>query len=158
MLLSTFEWLESLHLGNTLDDTGYLVAAVNVAHLVSLSLFLGAVVVVDLRLLGRGLTKQPVARVAQNARPWLVAGFLAMVVTGLLQVAATPMKAYYSAQFWLKMELLVVAVIFTFVVRDRVTQANETRLGPFWGKAVALVSLFLWVTIAVEGRLIGLLQ
>jgi hypothetical protein len=158
MLLSIFERLEDLHLGNSLDDTGYLVAFINVSHLLALTVFLGAVLVVDVRLLGRGLINQPLSRVAKNARPWLIAGFLAMVVTGVLQVLGTPMKAYHSSQFWFKMQLLVVAVIFTFVVRARLTQADERRIGPLWGKAAAVVSLLLWITIAVEGRLIGLLQ
>jgi hypothetical protein len=31
-------------------------------------------------------------------------------------------------------------------------------MGPVWGKLVGLISISLWVTIAVCGRLIGLLQ
>lgn len=153
-----FEWLESLQFATLFDDGGYVVAAINVMHLLALTVFLGAVLVVDVRLLGRGMTKQPVARVAQNAQPWLIYGFLAVAITGVLQIFATPMKAYYSAQFWLKMELLIVALIFTFTVRRKVAQADEGRIGPVWGKAVAIASFALWATIAMEGRLIGLLQ
>jgi hypothetical protein len=158
MLLPFFEWLEALKLGSAVDDSGYLVAAVNVMHLLALTVFLGAALVVDVRLLGRGMTEQPLARVARDAQPWLIRGFLAVALTGVLQILATPMKAYYSAQFWLKMELLIVAVVLTFVVRRWLTQVDEARLGPVWGKVVALVSIVLWTTIAVEGRLIGLLQ
>jgi hypothetical protein len=158
MLMPLFEYVEALHLGNALDDSGYLVAFINIAHLLALTVFLGAVLVVDVRLLGRGFIKEPLSRVARDAQPWLVAGFIAVVITGILQVLGTPMKAYHSAQFWFKMQLLVVAVIFNFVVRYRITQADENRVGPLWGKVAALVSLALWTTIAVEGRLIGLLQ
>lgn len=157
MLMPLFEYVENLHLGNALDDTGYLVAFINVSHLLALTVFLGALLVVDVRLLGSGFIKQPVSRVARNAYPWLVAGFLAMVLTGVLQVLGTPMKAYHSAQFWFKMQLMIVAVIFTFVVRQRIAQADD-RVGPLWGKAAAVASLLMWTTIAVEGRLIGLLQ
>jgi hypothetical protein len=158
MLMPIFEYVEALHLGNTLDDSGYLVAFVNIAHLLALTVFLGAVAVVDVRLLGRGFSQQPLSRVARDAQPWLIAGFLAVVVTGILQVLGTPMKAYHSVQFWFKMQLLFVAVIFTFVVRHRLTQADENRVGPLWGKLAAVISIALWTTIAVEGRLIGLLQ
>lgn len=158
MLLSLFTWLESLKLGAVVDNSGYFVAAVNVTHLVSLSFFIGAVLIVDLRLLGGGMTTQPIARVAAGARPWLIGAFLALAVTGILQILATPMKVYYSANFWNKVVLLAIAVVYTFTVRRKITQLEDARVGPVRGKLVALFSLVLWVSIAVEGRLIGLLQ
>jgi len=155
---SFFIWLEGLQLSNRIDPAGYIVPFVNVAHLLALTVFVGAVLIVDLRLLGQGMTKQPLARVADDAQPWLIGAFAAMAVTGVLQVVATPLKAYYSANFWLKMELLVVALIFTFVVRRWITRADERRVGPIWGKLVGLTSIALWSFIAAQGRLIGLLQ
>jgi hypothetical protein len=117
--------------------------------------FIGALLVVDLRLLGSGMRRQPLSDVVRSARPWLYGGFVAMAITGSLQVVATPMKAYFSDQFWLKMELLIVAVIFTFIVRLLVSGRDEA---PGWGKPAGLFSIVLWSFIAVQGRLIGLLQ
>src|SRR5918994_5610237 len=108
-MLSLFERLESLGFG---AGSEYLGAFINVAHLLALTVFIGAILIVDLRLIGSGMRKQPINEVARNAQPWMLASFGAMVLTGMLQVLATPMKAYYSEQFWLKMQLLVVAVIF----------------------------------------------
>jgi hypothetical protein len=158
MLLPFFQRLEDLHLATAIDTSGYFVAAINVMHLLALTLFIGAVLIVDLRLLGRGISKQPLVQVARDAQPWLIAGFLALFVTGVLQILATPMKAYYSPQFWFKMQLLVVAVIYTFTLRRKITMSDEKRVGPIWGKLVALVSISMWVMIAISGRLIGLLQ
>jgi hypothetical protein len=153
-----FEWMETLQFGTALDDAGFLVAGINVMHLLSLTIFFGAVLIVDVRLLGRGMSRQPVARVARDAQPWLVGGFIAVVITGALQILATPMKAYYSMNFWLKMELLIVAVILTFTVRHWIARAEEGTVAPVWGKLVAVASIALWTTIAVQGRFIGLLQ
>jgi hypothetical protein len=158
MLLPFFTWLESLQLGAAVDESGYLIAAINVSHLLALAIFVGAALIVDLRLLGRGMTQQPLARVVRGAQPWLARGFAALAVTGILHIVATPMKVYYSENFWFKMQLLVVAVLFTFIMRSRIVRVDEARLGPFWGKAFAVVSITLWTTIAVQGRLIGLLQ
>ena len=157
MLLPFFTWLESLKFGSVFDDSGYLIATVNVSHLLALAVFVGAVLIVDLRLLGGGMSKQPVRRVAESAQPWLVGGFVAMAITGVLQIVATPMKVYYSDQFWNKVALLVVAVLFTFTLRRWVTRWDDARLG-IWGKVVGVASLALWTSIAIEGRLIGLLQ
>jgi hypothetical protein len=64
-------------------------------------------------------------------------------------------KCYYSAAFWFKMTSLALAIIFTFTVRQRVTQADDARIGPIKGKLVALISLALWSGVGVGGRWIG---
>jgi hypothetical protein len=158
MLQPFFTRLEALKFATWFDSGGYFVAFFNVAHLIALTVFVGAFLTVDLRLLGGGMRKQPLAQVARDAQPWLIGAFLALAVTGVLQILATPMKAYFSPQFWLKVQLLVVAVIFTFTVRRMITRADEKRVGPVWAKLVGLISISLWVSIAVCGRLIGLLQ
>ena len=56
------------------------------------------------------------------------------------------------------MEILALALIFTFTLRRWVTQADEGRVGPVWSKVVALVSITLWTTVTVGARLIGLLS
>ena len=126
-------------------------------HLMGLALIGGALLVVDLRLLGLGLRHQPVAQVARDAERWLLVSLLVLLPTGLLQFmcfAAT--KYYYLTAFWVKMAALSLALVFTFVVRRKVAMADETRIKPVWSKLVALVSLSLWSTVAIAGRLIGL--
>ena len=151
-MLPFFQWLESLKFG---AGNEYTVAFINVTHLLSLVVFIGALLVVDLRLLGSGMRRQPLSDVVTAARPWLFGGFVAMFITGSLQVVATPMKAYFSDQFWLKMQLLIVGVIFTAVVRTLIANRDEA---PAWGKIAGVASIALWSYIAVQGRLIGLLQ
>ena len=117
----------------------------------------GAVLVVDLRLLGFGLCHQPVAQVARDAERWMLVSLLVLLPTGILQFmcfAAT--KYYYLTAFWVKMAALSLALVFTFAVRRRVVMADERRISPVWNRLVALVSLSLWSTVAIAGRLIGL--
>lgn len=115
----------------------------------------GAVLLVDLRLLGYGLRRQPVAQLAQDAERWLVTGLVVMVSTGILLFMCFATKYYYLTFFWVKMAALTLVVVFTFSVRRRVVMADEARANPAWGKLVALVSLALWTTVAVGGRYIG---
>jgi hypothetical protein len=91
----------------------------------------------------------------REARPWLIGGFSGLVVTGLLQLMLQPVKEYYSDLFWMKMEFMAVAIVYTFFIRPRLAQLDESRLR-IWGKVLGLVSIALWAGVAIPARLIGL--
>jgi hypothetical protein len=124
-------------------------------HLMGLSLIGGAVLVVDLRLLGLGLRRQPVAGLAHDAERWLFRGLVVTVSTGILLFMCFATKYYYLTFFWVKMAALVLVILFTLSVHRRVVMANEADVSPVLCKLVALVSLSLWTIVAVGGRYIG---
>jgi len=156
MVLSLARWIDGLEIVHTMRDIAIIGAMINVMHLVALSVFAGAVVIVALRLMGTGLTRTPLVQVEREARPWLIYGFLGLVVTGIPQLMLQSLKEYYSELFWMKMEVMVVAIIFTFVIVPKLARADEARLGPIWGKLAGVASLLLWGSVAVPARLIGL--
>ena len=136
-------------------DSPWLFPVIATIHLMGLAVIGGAVLLVDLRLLGLGLRSQPVARLARDAERWLVRGLLVMVSTGILLFMCFATKYYYLTFFWVKMASLFLVIVFTFSVRRRAAMADETRMNPVWSKVVALVSLALWTTVAIGGRWIG---
>ena len=152
-----FEWMEGLWLSQTFQGAVWLSPIVQCVHLIALAVFAGAVLIVDVRLLGRGMTQTPLAQVARDAQPWLIGAFLVLLVTGIPQLTSTAMKQYYSPFFWWKMEGMLLALIFTFTLRRRVTLTDEVRLGSFWPKVVGISSIALWSGVAIGARLIGLL-
>jgi uncharacterized membrane protein len=83
--------------------------------------------------------------------------FVTLVITGIPQGMSTAMKVYYSPMFWLKMYILLVAIVFTVTVRRTITRTDEARLGPVVPKLVAVISIGLWTAVAAAARLIGLL-
>ena len=83
MLLPVFEWVGNLAISKAMNESGWIVATIQAFHLLALAVFAGAVLIVDLRLLGQGLTDQSVAQVARAARPWVRIGFFGMVATGI---------------------------------------------------------------------------
>jgi putative copper export protein len=151
-----FEWLNNLPVSVAINESGWIAAVIQAFHLLALVLFTGGVLVVDLRLLGSGLTQEPVSRVARDSRPWLMWGLIGLTVTGIPQLMSLAQKEYDSEFFWVKMYFLVAALVFTFTVRRRVTQAEEARVGRFWSAVVGLVSIALWTGVVVPARLIGL--
>ena len=80
MLRTFFEWMGNTSFSQGILNSVYQSAAYNLVHLLSMVIFAGAILVVDLRLLGKGLTTQPIAQVARAAQPWLIGGFLGLLL------------------------------------------------------------------------------
>jgi hypothetical protein len=152
-LLPFFEWCEATWIGDAIRGSLWLFPVIEAAHLLGLCMLGGAVLVVDLRMLGIGL-RQPIAEVARDARPWLLGAVVVMLATGTALFLSESIKCYYNTSFWVKITTLPIALLFTFTVRSRVAAASgidataRTRL-------VALISLALWFTVAAAGRWIG---
>lgn len=156
MVLEVMEWMGDTRLSLFFGSGVWYSPLIQVAHLVAVAVFAGALLVVDLRLLGTGLTQTPVKTVAEDAQPWLMGGLIALTVTGLPSLFQLAIKQYYSPFWWWKMEMLALGLIFIFTVRRKVLQTDESDLGSFWPKIVGLVSMALFLGVTIGARLIGL--
>ena len=153
MVLELFKTIENSGLGKAIRDSKCLFPVIEAFHLLGLAVIGGAVLIVDLRLLGFVLREQPVSQIARDAQPWLIGSLIVMLVSGSLLFSSEATKCYYHDAFWVKMSSLALAILFTFTVRRKVTQAKE--LAPMWSKLVAVVSVALWSGVGIGGRWIG---
>lgn len=150
-----FEWCDGLAMSQAYRESLYLFALTQCLHLVAVTTFVGAIAIVDLRLLGWGPVRQSRAELARSAQRILLWAGLAVLVTGIPQFTANALSSYSrSPVFGFKMGLLAVALVFTATVRRRVALANEGRLPSWVPKAVGAVSLALWMSVTIGGRLI----
>ena len=157
MLEPYFQWMNDLAVSKAIGESIWIYPLVQAIHLLFLALFAGSLLIVDLRLMGWGMREQPVAKVASDARPWMILGFVGLVVTGMPQLMQNAMREYFSDFFWIKMYVLPVALIYTFTIRQRVAMADESRVAPAMSKLTGLASILLWIGgVAVPSRLIGL--
>lgn len=154
-LLEFCRWLQYSAPLHAMRDSPVFFPIVATIHLMGLALIGGAVLVVDLRLLGFGRQGDPAAEVAHDAERWLFRGVAVMVTTGILLFMCFATKYYYLTFFWVKMAALLTVIVFTLSIRRRVAMANEADVSPIRRRLVALVSLALWTTVAVGGRYIG---
>ena len=154
-LLEFCRWVQFSEPLVAMRSSPWLFPVIATIHLMGLAVIGGAVLLVDLRLLGLGLRRQPVSELARDAERWLVGGLLVMVSTGILLFMCFATKYYYLTFFWVKMVALFLVVVFTLSVRRRVVMGDEARVSPAWSKLVAGVSLSLWTTVAIGGRWIG---
>ena len=154
-LLPFFEWCENTAIGEAILNSVWLFPVIESFHLVALALIGGAVLLVNMRLLGLLLGQRPVSELARDAHPWFLGGLLVMFASGVPLFLSESIKCYYSFAFWVKMSALFAVLVFTFTVHRGVTLADEGRVGPVRGKLVAVVSLVLWAAVGWGGRWIG---
>jgi hypothetical protein len=144
-----FEWMQGLAFSAFFLESIWPTPIVQCIHLVAVAVFAGALLIVDLRLLGTGLKTASLPEVARAAQPWLVWSFVALVLTGIPQMASTALKQYYSPFFWWKMQAVFLGLVVTFLIR---------HYGPVWPKVVGVTSIALWTSVTIGARLIGLLS
>jgi hypothetical protein len=153
-LLAFFEWCEATAIGHAIRSSPWLFPVIEAVHLIGLCVLGGSLLVVDLRMLGLGLRRQPIGELAREVWPWLLGSIAVMVVTGTALFLSESVKCYYNQAFWVKITTIPVALLFTATVRRRVARTGDME-PTARTKLTAIVSLALWFTVAAAGRWIG---
>ena len=154
MLLPFFEWCETVWLGRAVVGSLWLFPVIEAVHLLGLSVLGGAVLIVDLRLLGTGLKSWTPAELWREARPFTIGALVVMIATGVPLFLSEALKCYYNDSFWVKMTTLPIAIAFAFTVRARAT-TDSVRNTARRQAVVGALSIALWLTVAAAGRWIG---
>lgn len=147
-----FLWLDHSALANLVRASTWAFAALEVIHLFGLTLLLGSISVLDLRLLGGGLRDQSISEIALDVTPWTMIGLGTVTVTGVILATAEAGRLYESGPFLIKMILFALAVVFTFTFQRGLAKSEPSR-----GAAVrgGIISLLLWFGVGFAGRAIA---
>ena len=154
MLLPFFEWCETLWLGRVVIGSLWLFPVIEAVHLLGLSVLGGAVLIVDLRLLGTGLKSWTPAELWREARPFMIGAIVLMLATGIPLFLSEAIKCYYNNSFWVKMTTLPIAIAFAFTIRAGAT-TDAVSNTPRRQALIGAVSITLWLIVAAAGRWIG---
>jgi hypothetical protein len=159
MLLETLAAaIQASPLSATLRSSLWLYPLVNTGHVVGIALLFGAIVPLDLRLVG-WWQRMPVDDLAGILVPVSVAGLLLALSTGSLLFATRPLDYVGEPLFGIKMALLVLAVGNALLLRLSLPrgsgQAGAGARPRFAWRLAGIVSLVLWLGVITAGRLIG---
>jgi len=128
-------------------------------HLACIALFGGMILATDLRLLGLTFNSLTITDVVTSLRPWKRVGGTIMIAMGLLLAASEAEKYAPNPFFWTKMIILgligVHALIFRPIVYSKTEELDRSAVIPTKAKVAAILSLVLWTTMFVMGRLIA---
>jgi hypothetical protein len=109
--------------------------------------------------LGVASTKRPFTRVASDILKWTWAAFALTVLTGALMFITNAPVYYHNSYFRIKMLLLLLTgvnmAVFELTDHRRVQGWDTHASAPRTGKAVAILSLTIWIAVIFMGRLVG---
>ena len=161
MLKALAQWLGSTALSAKLQTTSWAIPDLQSVHIIALAFLMASAWLLDLRLLGFKAHGNSVAAAARRFLPWTWWPLGLLVLSGSLLVAAEPGELLGNEVFLLKMALLAVAIVVTLVLQHLALKipigaaaATLPTASPAL-KALAVLSLLLWVAIAFAGRLIA---
>ena len=156
MLESALVWLHDTSFGTVIRESTWAEPIIETVHVLTLTVFLGFVILLDLRLLDLALRQTPVSRVLKQLNPFLFASFGVMLVTGVSLFAGDPVLFYGTIFFKLKMLMLLAAalnvVVFNFTLRRSLPLWDTLTRTPRGAKLTGIVSLVLWISVVACGR------
>jgi hypothetical protein len=158
-LLGFCQWLASTDGSVALHESIWAYPIVESLHVLTLCLFLGLTVMLDLRLLGVTMIGTPASEVEGRLLPWTIAGFAVMVATGALLFYAIPVKTYLNVFFRIKVAFLVLSGVNVAVFQRTISRSMDRwdadPVPPWRARLAGGISLVLWAGIVVAGRMIA---
>jgi hypothetical protein len=159
ILVHFSHWLAATQASAVIQDVSWIIPLVQTIHILSISIVLSSVGMLDLRLMGVAGRRITISGMAERFLPWIWGAVGVLAVSGTVLIVGEPDRSLLNPAFQLKMALLlsVIAVTLGF-------QHTVRRNAGFWdmsptrrrsARLTATVSLVLWLAIAVCGRLIA---
>jgi uncharacterized membrane protein len=134
-------------------------AVCQIVHFVGMSLIVGIVGTLDLRILG--LFKSIPIAAFRSLVPWAVAGFIGNLLTGIVFVISKlPGPSYYTDNLSFRLKMLFVVLAFANLaifelsgLEGRVYATPAGGNAPAAAKAISVFSLVAWVLVIFFGRI-----
>jgi hypothetical protein len=151
--------LEALPLALSIRESPWIFPTVETAHVFALTVVVGSIGMLDLRLLGLRTCDREVRDLAREILPWTWSFFLLAVFTGSLMFVAKAMTYAHNLPFQIKLVLLALAggnmLAFHMTTYRSVSSWGVHATPPFPARLAGGLSLLFWISVVVAGRWIG---
>ena len=124
-------------------------------HIAGIVCGVGTTMLVNLRLLGAGLTRNSASLLWKDLMPWTLSGLSIAIISGLLLLSIDPEAYYLNYAFRFKLLSLVPAIVFYYTL---VRKAAASGTPGAKGAVVACISLGLWALVPLGGIFIGFID
>ena len=152
-------WLYETPLATAIRESGNLFPWIESVHVLAITLVVGSISIIDLRLLGLVWKGRAISRLLSEVLPLTWVAFVVAAITGTLLFSSNAVKYTDNHFFQAKMILLVIAFLNMMafhVITSRGMEAWDTSPRvPAMVRAAGGISLGLWIAIIACGRWIG---
>jgi hypothetical protein len=153
------EWLQATSWAVFIHRTPWAFTTVELVHVFAISLVIGSIAIVDLRLLGVASTKRPLTALAGAVLPVTWTAFVVAVLAGSLLFISQAPAYFTNTTFRIKMLLIVLAginmLIFELITMRGVQEWDLKPVPPLPARLAGGISLACWVLVVVFGRWTG---
>ena len=158
-MLQFTEWLSQTSLSLAIQTHEWIIPTVQSIHIVAITVVVGSVFMIDLRVLGWAGRDQSLLETTGRFGPWLTGALCVLLTTGILLVIGEPARELLAFSFWFKMFLVAVgtliAAVFQVVLKKTEPSWQESLVKRRSTKWFAVFTLLIWVGIIILGRLIA---
>jgi hypothetical protein len=152
-------YFEDSGLADNIRENDLLFPLIESVHVLAISLVIGSILVVDLRLLGFASIRRPVGRVIDGILPLTWSAFAVAVASGSLLFISNATKYLANGYFVAKLFLILAAglnmVVFHFVSAKDLPKWENEPAPPLRARLAGGLSILLWVAVVACGRWIG---
>jgi putative copper export protein len=154
-LYPIFKWHDGSWLGETISNSIWLFPAVETIHILAMAIMFGGLLVLNLRMMGISMKRQPLPLLASTLMPFVNWGVVIMLLSGYAMFASGPLKYYTNDGFKFKMVALVLVLVFQYTMYKSLLKKDDPQRSAAASFGVALVSFGLWFLVGAAGRAIG---
>jgi uncharacterized membrane protein len=151
--------LANTSVSKLIEDISWIVPLVQTIHILALAIILSSAAMLNLRLMGLAGRRVTIAGMSERFLPWVWAALAVLAVTGIILIVGEPERSLPNFSFQLKMALLAAVIVITIVFQRTIKRnADYWDLSPARrrsARVTAVLSLAMWMAIAVCGRLIA---
>lgn len=126
-------------------ESVYLYPLIVIAHLMSLTLFFGIQLLLNLNILGFVFKKHPFIKLHQLTFLLKSVGAVIILTTGLILFFANPINNYYNYFFWLKIVFIVFGLGNAFLVHKKMKKDRTPLASTFFNAAI--ISTVIWMSV-----------
>lgn len=151
------QWLHATDFSQWVQKTTWVIPLLQSIHIVMIGVVFISSLMITLRVLGKMRADESFATVWHRFAPWMWSGLVVMVVTGVLLIVGEPPREFGALSFWIKMSLVLIAVLLTAFLGTQLKSAPHDAATPLRGAArpTAYVLVVLWIAIIFLGRAIA---
>jgi putative copper export protein len=156
------KWLATTPLSHTIQTVKWIIPTLQTIHILSVAVAFSSAALVCFRMFRLFERDEPLREVARRFLPWIWPVLAVLLVTGSLLIVGEPRRSLVNSAFYLKMALLLAAILLTAGL-----QASLAAAPGFWekdqfrrltGRVLATVSILVWCGILFAGRWIAYAQ